>query len=56
MDTSNAEKFGVSLTGAVGIGGVPTTTSPLNITGLPTSASGLATGDVWSNGGVLTIV
>jgi len=28
----------------------------LNLTGLPTSASGLASGDVWNNSGVLTIV
>jgi hypothetical protein len=40
----------------VGINGNPTTTSRLNITGLPTSAAGLAAGDVWNNGGVLTIV
>ena len=31
-------------------------TSPLNITGLPTSSAGLASGDVWANTGVLTIV
>lgn len=40
----------------VGIGGAATSTSYLNITGLPTSSAGLATGDVWSNSGVLTIV
>lgn len=40
----------------VGIGGAATSTSPLNITGLPTSAAGLAAGDVWKNGSVLTIV
>ena len=28
----------------------------LNIANIPTSASGLSSGDVWSNGGVLTIV
>jgi hypothetical protein len=41
--------------GNVGIG----TASPgskLSIIGLPTSASGLSAGDVWSNGGVLTVV
>lgn len=43
-------------TGNVGIGGVNSTTSILNVTGLPTSAAGLATGDVWNNSGVLTIV
>lgn len=28
----------------------------IRITGIPTSSAGLSTGDVWSNGGVLTIV
>jgi hypothetical protein len=28
----------------------------LNLSGLPTSASGLSAGDVWNNGGILTIV
>ena len=41
--------------GDVGIG-TATPTSRLAIVGLPTSASGLSTGDVWSNSGVLTIV
>jgi len=27
----------------------------INVTGIPTSASGLAAGDLWSNGGVLTV-
>ncbi len=40
----------------VGIGGAATGTSPLNVQGLPTSSAGLASGDVWSNLGVLTIV
>lgn len=31
-------------------------TSKLRITGLPTSATGLLAGEVWNNGGVLTIV
>lgn len=31
----------------IGINGDATATSPLNITGLPTSAAGLASGDVW---------
>jgi hypothetical protein len=48
--------FQVRATGKVGIGKAATATSPLCISGLPTSASGLATGDVWSNSGVLTIV
>ena len=30
--------------------------SPLNVKNLPTSSSGLASGDVWNNGGVLNIV
>lgn len=40
----------------VGINGPATSTSVLNVTGLPTSAVGLATGDVWNNLGILTIV
>lgn len=41
----------------VGIGGnAPTATSTLNIGNIPTSSAGLASGDVWSNAGVLTIV
>lgn len=42
--------------GAVAIGQAPSATSVLAITGLPTSAAGLSAGDVWNNGGVLTIV
>jgi hypothetical protein len=42
--------------GHVGIGVVPKAASPLRVSGLPTSAAGLAAGEVWSNGGVLTIV
>ena len=30
--------------------------SPLNVKNLPTSSAGLATGDVWNNGGVLNII
>ena len=37
-----------TFSGHVGIGGSPTATSPLNITGLPTSAVGLNTGDIYS--------
>ncbi len=51
--TAASQRLRINAT--VGIGGAATSTSPLNITGLPTSASGLATGDVWSNSGVLTI-
>lgn len=37
---------------------VPVTLQPqgLNVSNLPTSSSGLASGDVWNNGGTLTIV
>ena len=43
--------------GSVRINGTSNTaSSPLNISGLPTSASGLSSGDVWNNSGVLTIV
>ncbi len=42
-------------TGNIGIGMLPIT-SILAINGLPTSASGLVTGEVWNNSGVLTIV
>ncbi len=41
--------------GKVGIG-TPTPGSKLSIVGLPTSAAGLSAGDIWNNGGVLTIV
>jgi hypothetical protein len=43
-------------TGNVGIKTSPGTGSPLKISGLPTSAVGLSSGDVYSNLGVLTIV
>ena len=39
----------------VGIGQASATTSPLSITGLPTSNTGLAATDLWNNGGVLNI-
>jgi hypothetical protein len=32
------------------------TIEKLNVSSIPTSAAGLASGDVWSNSGVLTIV
>lgn len=41
--------------GKVLIGGSTVGSSKLNITGLPTSASGLASGDVWNDGGTLKI-
>jgi hypothetical protein len=41
--------------GNVGIG-TTTPGSKLSIVGLPTSSAGLSAGDVWNNGGVLTIV
>ncbi len=47
---------GATPTFSIGGTTLPAGTSVLNITGLPTSASGLATGDVWANAGVLTIV
>ena len=47
--------FGVSNLGNVGIG-MTSILSKLTISGLPTSASGLETGNVWDNSGVLTIV
>jgi hypothetical protein len=42
--------------GNVGIGQQASATSKLAITGLPTSDSGLSAGDVWNDGGVLSIV
>jgi hypothetical protein len=43
--------------GKVVIGSTNTVgSSRLNVKDLPTSATGLATGDVWNNGGVLNIV
>lgn len=41
--------------GNVGIG-TTTPGSKLSIIGLPTSAAGLSTGDIWNNAGILTIV
>jgi hypothetical protein len=46
----------LSVNGSVGIAGAATSTSTLNVSGLPTSSAGLVSGDVWSNSGVLTIV
>jgi hypothetical protein len=53
--TNNTQRLTVLADGKVGIG----TASPgskLSIVGLPTSAAGLSAGDIWSNGGVLTVV
>lgn len=53
------DQNGSQFTGSIGIGKAPTATSPLCISGLPTSASGLATGDVWvdtAGGNILKIV
>ena len=36
-------------------GGLKVVGSVINIANIPTSNTGLATGDVWSNSGVLTI-
>lgn len=41
----------MTITGNLTIVGVA-----LNIANIPTSASGLSSGDVWSNSGILTIV
>lgn len=47
----------LNINASVGIGGgVANGTSVLNIANLPVSSVGLVTGDVWNNGGVLTIV
>jgi len=40
----------------LGVGSVPTTASPLRISYLPTSTSGLSTGEIWNNLGFLCIV
>ena len=46
-----------TFTGNVTVSGVGILkSSRLNLAGIPTSAAGLVTGDVWSNAGVLTIV
>ena len=42
--------------GNVLIGTITSGASKLRIVGLPTSSSGLSSGDVWNNGGTLTIV
>ena len=44
-DTELMVKQGLKVVGSV-----------INIANIPTSATGLATGDIWSNSGVLTIV
>jgi len=46
----------LSINGSIGIAGAATSTSTLNVSGLPTSSAGLVTGDVYNNSGVLTIV
>ena len=43
-------------TGNVAIKTTPGTASSFRIAGLPTSSAGLASGEVWNNGGVLNIV
>ena len=40
----------------LGLGGPATVTSLLNLTGLPTSAAGLVTGDLWSDSGTIKVV
>jgi hypothetical protein len=54
MGTGGGARVQVSV--GLGIAKAATTTSPLSISGLPTSSAGLVTGDVYSNAGILTIV
>lgn len=53
-DTAAAQRL--RFNAAIGIGKAATATSPLSISGLPTSSAGLVSGDVWLNSNVLTIV
>lgn len=43
-------------TGNIGIGGSATSTSRVNIQGLPTSSAGLSSGDLWNDAGTIKIV
>lgn len=67
--TNNAERWAVAIAGhllasddntytigATGAAPSKVTTHTLNISSIPTSSSGLSSGDVWSNLGILTIV
>ena len=59
--TASANRY-ITLTGsnggnpAIGVSAGKLNIAALNVTGIPTSAAGLSAGDVWSNGGVLTVV
>lgn len=54
--TFNVTDAGGLRAARTGIGKAVTATSVLCITGLPTSSAGLASGDVWANSNVLTII
>ena len=66
FNSSGVEKVGVKVGGVVpvvelyGNGSLILSTTPtngtINFANIPTSASGLSSGDVWSNAGVLTVV
>jgi hypothetical protein len=59
--TASANRY-ITLTGsnggnpAIGVSAGKLNIAALNVTGIPTSAAGLSAGDVYSNGGVLTVV
>jgi hypothetical protein len=53
--TTNTERMRIDASGNLLIGTSASGASKLRISGLPTSSSGLSTGDVWNDGGTLKI-
>ena len=55
LRTNNSERMRIDASGNVLIGTSATGASKLRLVGLPTSATGLSSGDVWNDGGTLKI-
>jgi hypothetical protein len=55
LGTSNVTRLTITSSGNVLIGTTTSGSSKLRIVGLPTSSSGLSSGDVWNDGGTLKI-